>query len=496
MRNNLFKRKNISGLLLISLLFIQFSCKQTMGESSELVGFQYFKVQDTTRLYQYNQDTIFRPLLIYFWYPSNEKEVKEKMSFKQYVDLISIREDYSKEKDVINQESYNFIDAYLGFAKTNFKIGLNTDANKILNSSVMAHMDISVAKGKHPLIIYSPSNSKTPVQNHVICEELAKQGFYVISVASAGKNSIQRKDTQESILAQVEDMEFILNYMEENIKIKYSSIGLLGFSTGGLANSIFQMKNRSVDAVCCMDGSNEYSFYISLTKLKEFDLNNTNKPYLLFTNKDVISIYPYYNSIASENKFFFRMPQIGHFGFVSFWTYFDSCDSDSSSNTLSLSYQEMLDKTSFFFKTALKDKSIQKINFSIWEVENNDIMKFEDLDNKLVSKLLNDYLASTIDSAIVNYVRCKKEDEYINIDYEEELSLLGRMLLDYDKSAALKIFSLNNAEYPDSWHTYYDLGYSYKLAGDQCTAKEILLKGQVIKPRNKEIEKLLSSLSG
>lgn len=495
MRINLFTRKKISGLLIISLLFIPFSCKQTMGETSGLVGFQYFKVQDTTRLYQYNEDTIFRPMLIYFWYPSNEKDIPEQMSFKQYVDLISIREDFSKEEDIINQESFNFVDGYLGFAKASYKIGLNTDANKILNSPVNAHMDIPVAKGKFPLIIYSPSNGKTPVQNLVICEELAKQGFYVISVASAGKNSIQRKDTQESILAQVEDMEFILNYMEENIKIKYSRIGLLGFSTGGLANSIFQMRNQKVEAVCCLDGSQEYAHYIFLSKLKDFDLNNTNKPYLLFANKDVISIYPYYNSIHTTNKYFYRMPQIGHFGFVSFWTFIDSCDSDSLQNYYTSSYQSIMNTSSSFFNAYLKESTNCKTNFLKSTSQDNVFIKQEDMNNTLVTNLLNNYLNSSIDSALSHYIGYKQDAKNKTVQSEKELSLLGRMLLDYDKMAATKIFQINNIEYPDTWQTYVDLGHVYKLAGDNYKAREILLRGQVLYPENKEIKELLFSLS-
>ncbi len=109
----------------------------------------------------------------------------------------------------------------------------------------------------------------------LICEYLASHGFYVISVPSAGPNSIERKDLGESILAQVEDMEFILDYIENKIKINYSNIGLFGFSTGGLATAIFQMKHNNVKAIFSMDGSQDYSLYISLSKLKDYDVNKT-----------------------------------------------------------------------------------------------------------------------------------------------------------------------------------------------------------------------------
>ena len=39
------------------------------------------------------------------------------MNYKQYIDLISIREDFLKTKDKIDSDSYNFLNAYAQFAK-------------------------------------------------------------------------------------------------------------------------------------------------------------------------------------------------------------------------------------------------------------------------------------------------------------------------------------------------------------------------------------------
>ncbi|MBN2878192.1 MAG: hypothetical protein JXN65_01045, partial [Clostridia bacterium] len=246
-------------LLFAAIGFITLNCAAEKERTSYSVGFSCFKVQDSSRLYICNQDTVLRPMLIYFWYPSEDISDGNKMSFKQYVDLISTREDFSKSKEDIDNESFYFIDAYAGFAKGSYKIGLNTSTEEILDSPVEASLNIPQAKGEFPLIIYAPSNSKTPVQNHRLCEQLAKNGFYVISVASAGENSIERRDPGKSILAQVEDMEFILDYIENTVPVNYSSIGLFGYSTGGLAAALFQMKHPDVKAVCSLDGSQEYS---------------------------------------------------------------------------------------------------------------------------------------------------------------------------------------------------------------------------------------------
>ena len=494
MKKNLKLQTTRFVLFFAAISFITLSCTVKKENTNYSVGFSYYKVQDSSRLYIYNQDTIFRPMLIHFWYPSENSSDADKMSFRQYVDLISIRENYSKAKEDIDNESYNFINAYAGFAKGNFKIGLNTSTEEILDSSVEASLDSPQAKGKFPLIIYAPSNSKTPIQNHRICEQLAKNGFFVISVASAGENSIQRRDPGKSILAQVEDMEFILGYIENNIRIKYSSIGLAGFSTGGLAIALFQMKHPNVKAVCSLDGSQEYSFYVFLSKLQAFDLEKTKVPYLMLVNKDISSVYPFYNSIKSENKIALRMSHLDHFGFVSFWNYFNNCKPDSLRNNYAGSYDYIADYATTFFDATLKENKDSKEKLLSLSSQKNEFSTPDQLDYAQSTALLNTYLQSSVDSAISIY-KSHKAEAYNNYNYtEEEISMAGRMLLDYDCNASVKLFKFNIEEYPDSWHAYYDLGFSHKINGQTDQAKEALLKAQQMNPENTDISKLLSEL--
>jgi len=465
-----------------------------LEEDKYNVGFRYYKEYDTTRLYIYNQDTIFRPMLINFWYPSKEESEKDKMNYKQYIDLISIREDFSKTKDIIDSDSYNFLNAYAEYAKKTYKIGLNINTQQILESPVKASLNLPIEKGEFPLIIYAPSNSKSPLQNHIICEYLASHGFYVISVSSAGSNSIERKDLEKSILAQVEDMEFILDYLENSIKINYSNVGLLGFSTGGLATSIFQMKHNNTKAIFSMDGSHEYSLYLSLSKLKDYNIDKTEIPYFLVGNHNSQSIYPYFNSIKSKNKFFFRMEYITHFGFVSFWTYFDNCNPDIIEHNYSISYQFICESALTFFDATLNQNKKSNNDLLNLSSQKNNYAVHERLDYSQATKLLNIFLQENIDSAISMY-KNNKAINFNKYDYnEKEISVLGRMILDYDSGASEKLFLFNQEEYPDSWHVYFDLAYSYKIKGDIDLAKKTLLKAQEKEPGNKDVRDLLKEL--
>jgi len=469
-------------------------CMPKLEEDKYNVGFRYYKEYDTTRFYTYNRDTIFRPMLITFWYPSKEESEKDKMKYKQYIDLISIREDFSKTKDIIDRDSYNFLNAYAQFAKKTYEIGLNINTQQILESPVKASLNLPIEKGEFPLIIYAPSNSKSPLQNHIICEYLASHGFYVISVSSAGPNSIERKDLEKSILAQVEDMEFILDYIEKSLKINYTNVGLLGFSSGGLATSIFQMRHSNTKAIFSMDGSQEYSSYISLSKLEDYDIGKTEIPYFLVGNYNIKSTYPYFNSIKSKNRFFFRMAYLTHFGFVSFWTYFDNCNPDTIKHNYSISYQFICESALTFFDATLNENKKSNNDLLSLSSQKNNYAKHDRLDYSQPTKLLNIFLQENIDSAISTYKK-HKAINFNKYDYnEEEVSVLGKMLLDYDLDTSVKLFLFNQEEYPGSWHAYFDLAYSYKLKGEIDLAKNALLKAQEKEPDNKDVKELLKDL--
>lgn len=483
----------------LSLFFftasISFCFSQDDANTSYAVGFKYYKTRDITREYLIYDDTVPRPLLIHFWYPSENNSAVNKLKFKQYIELIAIREDYAKDKETIENECYGFIDAYAGYAKSNLRIAVNTSTESILNSVVCASLDISQAKGKFPLIIYAPSNAKTPVQNHLLCEQLASRGFYVISVSSAGENSINRNDPGKSMEAQVTDMEFILDYIRKDIGLTYSDLGLMGYSTGGLACALFQMKHPEVKAVCSLDGSQEYSFYLYLSKLEGFNLNNASAPYLALVNKTIASVYPYYNSIISSDKLALRYPHLDHFGFVSFWSYFEQCEPDILSNNYTASYYSMSESVLNFFNATLKGNKNAVSNLRNNISRKNEYMIQDDLDYSHAAILLNNYLKDSIYSAIYTCELTKPEKDNKDNYTEEEIGLLGRMLLDYDIESSVKLFAYNTKQFPNSWHAYYDLGFSYQIKNEPYLAKEAYLKAHDLNPENQEIINIISELS-
>lgn len=485
---------NIKVIYLCSLLLISgnFCAAQKLEKGSRNVYFTSYEVYDDSRQYILGLDTIARPMLIHFWYPSLENSKDKHLDFKNYIDLISLRENFKRASTEVNEGSYNFVNAYSEFAKRQYDLDTSISTQQLLDGPVGAKSGLANINNTDdlPLIIYAPSNSKSAVQNHMICEFLASHGFMILSVGSAGPTSLQREAMQESIMAQVEDMEFILRYFEEKLHMGYSSLGLMGFSSGGLATTIFQMRNKQVKAVFSMDGGNEYGAYPALFQLKDFDLELTNVPYCLVVNNyENFSIYPYFNSITSVEKYMFRMPYLDHNGFVSFWRFFDSCSGKPDSNPMSLSYDYICECALRFYETYLKPGPSMSAD-SRFIFEANSFMQPVYQDNSAVAQLCNLASRDKMDLATGHL----NENRALYADKENEINILGRMLIDKHIDFTLQLYLFNVENHTDSWQAYYSLGYAHKVKGDITESKNALLKAQELNPENSDIAALLDEL--
>jgi len=453
------------------------------------VGFESYQTYDHSRSYLLGEDSISRPLLFHFWYPSKGKKTGSAMSYKHYIDLIAQREDFKRPQSEIDEFSFNYIKGYSDYAKKNFELDTSISTHEILDAPVFARSGIPIQNigSEFPLLIYAPSNGKASVQNHLLCEYLASHGFMILSVASAGPNSINRDKIEESAIAQVTDMEHMLNYFEDSLHIQYTKLGLFGFSSGGNAIALSQMRNEGADAVLSMDGGQEYSAYMAIYKMKEFILDNTNVPYCSVVNNFENSIYPFYHSIRATEKYLIRMPYLNHFGFVSNWLFFDRCTADSNKSKVSISFEYLSECSLGFFSKYLKSEPSLFDN-KIFTKQVDDYIEPVDYNYSAITTLCNTLLENDIDSA----AKLVENNKNVLFDGANHLGLLGRMFSDKDITNWLY---LQNVKYdPDSWRAYFDLGYIYKEKGETLLAKEALLKAKKLNPENTDITNLLNEI--
>ncbi len=454
------------------------------------VGFESYQTYDHSRSYLLGADSISRPLLFHFWYPSKGKKTGSAMSYKHYIDLIAQREDFKRPQSEIDEFSFSYIKGYSDYAKKNFELDTSISTQEILDAPVFARSGIPIQNigSEFPLLIYAPSNGKASVQNHLLCEYLASHGFMILSVASAGPNSINRDKIEESAIAQVTDMEHMLKYFEDSLHIQYTKLGLFGFSSGGNAIALFQMRNEDTDAVLSMDGSQEYSAYMAIYEMKEFILDNTNVPYCSVVNNfENYSIYPFYHSIRAAEKYLIRMPYLNHYGFVSNWLFFDRCTADSNKSKVSISFEYLSECSLGFFSKYLKSEPSLFDN-KIFTKQADEYIEPVDYNYSAITTLCN----TLLENDIVTAAKLVEDNKSVLCEGANHLGLLGRMFSDKEITNWLY---LQNVKYsPDSWRAYFDLGYIYKEKGESLLAKEALLKAKELNPENTDITDLLKEL--
>jgi len=453
-------------------------------------GFETHQVYDDSRSYLLNGDTISRPLLIHFWYPSKENMEGHALRFKDYIDLIALREDFGRSGSDMDQQSFYYVKGYSDFAKDYFDLDTSLSVQVLLDSPVYAKTGMKKpdADTEFPLLIYAPSNSKASVQNHMLCEYLASHGYMVLSVASAGPHSIQRDKLEESTMAQVMDMEYILKYGEDSLQIHYASLGLFGFSSGGYATTIFQMRNKNVGAVLSLDGSQEYIAYLKLRDMPDFDLDQADVPYLsLVNNYEHYSIYPLYHSIPGTEKNLYRLPFLDHNGFISYWTYFDSCSPVSRKNKAILSFECLSQCAVGFFDKYLKSGKAAFDCLFPGEGASPYIQPIQQ-DYSGINQVYQALLDHDVEAAAT----LLENHRELRSDGAEQVNLLARMMTDTDMAAWL--YQRLVMYQPASWEAHYNLGFYYKEKGENLLAMKALLAAKELSPENPRIDALLNEL--
>jgi dienelactone hydrolase len=478
--------KKIISICLVLLIY-KFSYCQSENIGSYGVGFKYFKTTDNSRNYIIENDTVNRPMLIHYWYPSENNSESNYMTFKDYIDLIAIREDFGKTKMEIDKITEGFINAYLGFSKQQFGIDTSIRTEDVLNSRVKAIYDAKPIADKFPLIVYAPSNSKSAVQNHIMCEYLAGNGYCVVSVGSAGYETLKRFDQKKAVLAQVLDMEFIVKYIRDSLKVDFSNIGLFGYSSGSTATVIYQMRNPEVKALVSLDGSHEYAFYRILNRIEDFDFNKANTPYLMIANKyKDYSVFPFYSTISVKDKYLYKMTALDHNGFISYWQQFAMCRKTGNENITSESYSVLCYCLNSFFNTTLKSGVEKQKDF---EIQNNELIQKDTTDYNIAAQLLNKILQEGIDSSITEM----KSNEILYKGKADMINTVGRMFLGNENNIAIKIFTANTEIHPGSWEAYYNLALAYKESNQTDEAKRAITKARDLN-NSDDIQKLYDEI--
>jgi hypothetical protein len=190
-----------------------------------------------------------RPLQIAIWYPAAAANTSSRMKYEEYAFLVGQELEFGPLTETIKEKGRE----QFSTQRRNFARATQEAINRLLQTQTAAIKDAEQKPGKFPLIIYAPGSSGTAVENPVLCEYLASHGYIVAAIPSMGAYSRSASVDLTGFYAYMQDIEFAIGYMHRFPGTDPDRLALIGFSMGGGAATLVQMRNSDVDAAVYLD---------------------------------------------------------------------------------------------------------------------------------------------------------------------------------------------------------------------------------------------------
>lgn len=356
-------------LLAVVLFQVSFIKGQTSLKEIDLkngayqVGFKHYTIIDSTRTYRvhnaYNDQRIYRPVPISLWYPTEFVQGKsEQLTVLDYLEVLKEEEEWENLPNAFLLDWFPYL--------------WNTPENQAhLSEKTSAFSNSPFLEEKFPVVVYAPSYQASSIENFALFEYLTSNGFVVISSPSRGTDTRWFEGgTAKDMETQSRDVELLLKEMYRYDFIDFDKVALMGFSFGGVANTLTVMKNQKVNALVSLDGTDRYNYAV-LAKSPYFNLDNFDIPYVHFAQKEIpeevlISDkipaelnyeFQLYDSITNSNAYSYRFHDLTHAYFSSFGVLFANRDKrqDKSDAEIMASYQLLSEHVLQFLNATLKN---------------------------------------------------------------------------------------------------------------------------------------------
>lgn len=503
-----FLTTTILVVLQVNLILGQTSLKEIdLNHGNHIVGFHHYLTSDSTRtykrLYDWNNESIPRPIPVSIWYPSNEKQNNLKpIKVLNYFEILKEEEEweYLPREQLLNWFYYP-----------------NTTKNQNhLKEQATAYYDIVPSNRTFPVVIYAPSYQASSIENFALCEYLVSHGYIVISSPSRGtENRFLEGGTEKDIETQARDIEFLIKEVAKLPNADINQIATLGFSFGGLSNVLTQMRNANIKAIVSLDGSIKYQ-YGTLKKSPFFNINKVDVPFIHMSQKDIPeqvlvedkidstlnNHFEFYDDLKYSKAFQLKFHNLTHSYFSTLGVLFQERDNrqDKSDSEIMQSYKWVSTYTLKFLNAFIKN-DIEALHF----IENNPFgngikdglitqqfkqpqskpYSFQDF-NELASKQNYKYLKELYDLIL-------KENPSLELP-EGNLNNLGLQLIFNPKTSeqGINVFLLATLIYPNSSNLFDSLAEAYLFIGNKKKAIENFEKSLELNSQNQNaIDRLI-----
>ncbi len=501
---------------MIALFFLtQLTSAQTSLKEFNLefgpysVGFEHFTQYDSSRTYSrvsdYSNSKIPRPISTSIWYPSKAKTGGlEPLTVLNYWEVL-------KEEEEWEHLPNEFLLDWFYYS--------NTPENQAhMKESTLAFKALPKAEGKFPVILYTPSFQASSIENFAFCEFLASHGYLVISGPSRGTDTRWfGNSTQKEMHTQARDVEFLLAQLSSNPMADLEKIAVAGFSFGGLSNVIASVRNKQIKANLSLDGTERYH-YEWIAESPFYSDEKMDIPYLHLAQKKIPdsvmkadgldpsleNIFPLYDSIGTNDTYKLQMNDLTHSYFATMGILFGTRDprQDKSDREIMDSYKLVCQYGLNFLNAYLKEDK-DALAFIQAKPESNGI------ENRLISfemrkgpkkeysfEDFNDYASAN------NYQNLKSLYEESKSKHPELMMPEGKMnsvglQLVFNPETSQKgidMFLLALELYPESANLYDSLAEGYLFIGEKEKAIQNFEKSLELYPQNTNAIKRLKQL--
>lgn len=472
------------------------------------VGFKHYTAIDSTRTYSrwkdYSTKVSYRPIPVSIWYPSKEVNKGTSIKIIDYLNILAAEEEWE------GLPEYFMLDWFQNLPRT-------SENEQHLSVKAKAFRNATPSQGNFPILIYAPSYNASSIENFVMCEYLASQGYIVISSPSRGTEvRTFQGATVKDMETQARDIQYLIKEAHKLPFANTDKIATIGFSFGGLSNVLAQMQNEFIDATICLDGSIKYQFN-TLKKSAYFDLNKVDVPFLHTAQKEIPeevlkadtidpklnTHFDFYDELSKSDAYKLQFNDLTHLNFSSLSILFEPRDKrqDKTDSKIIASYKLVCTYVHNFLDAYLKDNS-EAIAFMKNPAEKNEIQK------GLVTSTFKE--AAPEDFTFANFHDLAIAQDYSNLEDLHKETLLKHpnvefpqgklnyigLQLSYHKQLekSIRLYEFALYLYPDSGNLYDSLGETYMLASDTKNAIINFEKSLELDPSNQNAIQRLNQL--
>lgn len=180
---------------------------------------------------QKNEDGREKAFFVSIWYPAQNDTSKDYMKYKDYWNF-SAPDNLSGLKDSLQLKYQEIVKEYGVCSNTNnwrvhkFKKKQKRLFNAILNMSVNAKVNLILAEGKFPCIIYHHGNNGSNEDNSLFCEFMASHGYVVVS------SNYEWPSYRSGFDERIKDISYISNWASNLAFVNKNKLIYAGHSWG------------------------------------------------------------------------------------------------------------------------------------------------------------------------------------------------------------------------------------------------------------------------